>query len=200
MVVVISGPSGVGKSTICRRLLGRIPDAFLSVSCTTRTPGPGEVDGKDYWFIDRQQFEDGIRSGRFLEYAEVFGNLYGTPREPIQKAIQQGKVVVLEIDVQGGSQVKKVFPEAVLIFIMPPKEQALEDRLFGRAREDKATMERRLQQARKEIDAARRLYDHFVVNDELDKAVDEIVTIIEDRRRAVRSGLVEKSDDRGTQE
>lgn len=177
-MVVISGPSGVGKSTICRRLLQILPDGFLSISCTTRQPGPGEVDGRDYWFIPKERFEQMISNGMFLEYAEVFGNLYGTPRGPIEEALSAGRTVILEIDVQGGRQVKQAFADGVMVFIMPPQDQALWQRLVGRAREDRAAMARRLQKAREEIEAAKGLYEHFVVNDDLQKAVDQIIAII----------------------
>ncbi|MDH7599076.1 MAG: guanylate kinase [Sedimentisphaerales bacterium] len=197
VLVVVSGPSGVGKSTICKEVVKRLPSAFLSISCTTRPPGPGEVNGKDYWFISRDQFEQGIAQGRFLEYAEVFGNLYGTPREPIEQALGQGKVVILEIDVQGARQVKQVFPGALLVFIMPPKDVALKQRLQGRARDDQTTIERRLRQAQQEIEAAKGLYQYFIVNDDLDKTVDEVIAVIS---KIAGQALVENSDDRGSKE
>jgi len=177
-VVVISGPSGVGKGTICRELVRRLEDVFLSVSATTRPRAEAEVDGKDYWFISRQEFERRISQGLFLEYAEVFGNYYGTPRDAIDRALGQGRIVILEIDVQGGRKAKQAFPDAATIFILPPQGQALQQRLSGRGRDTAATMQHRLAKAEQEIAAARSCYEHFVVNDDLEKAVDQIVQII----------------------
>ncbi len=178
-LVVISGPSGVGKSTICRRIVQK-RDAFLSISATTRKPGASEQNGRDYWFISREEFEARKAGGEFLEYADVFGNYYGTPRPPVDKALAEGRTVILEIDVQGGLQVKQNCPEAVLIFILPPKPEDLQLRMSRRGRgEDEASRKRRLETAQKEIAAARKHYDYFVVNDNLDAAVQEVMDIID---------------------
>jgi len=177
-VVVISGPSGVGKGTICRELVRRLNDAYLSVSVTTRPRAKNEVDGKDYWFLSREEFERRIDQGAFLEYAEVFGNYYGTPKDKIEQALSQGRIVILEIDVQGGRQAKQAFPDARMIFILPPQGQVLHQRLSGRGRDDAVTMQRRLEKAEQETVAARSCYESFVVNDDLEKAIGQIVEII----------------------
>jgi len=180
-LVVISGPSGVGKSTICRRLVESAVggDVFLSVSCTTRRPGNAEVNGKNYRFIDRQEFEKRIAEDGFIEYADVFGNYYGTPRKPVEEALAAGQTVILEIDVQGGLQVKKQYPLAALIFILPPQAQDLLARMEGRRRgEDEQSKKRRLATAMREMSTAREKYDYFVVNDVLEYAVEEVKTII----------------------
>jgi guanylate kinase len=177
-LVVLSGPSGVGKSTICRRLVERL-GASLSVSATTRPRGRREVDGKDYWFLSREQFEDKIRCGEFLEYAEVFGNLYGTPADAVREMIAEGKTVILEIDVQGGRAVRKMFPKALLLFLLPPNMTALAERIQGRNRgEDAETLRRRLEAAQREIDEAKTFYTKMIVNDDLEKAIQEVVEAI----------------------
>ena len=144
---MISGPSGVGKGTICRELLKRLDNAYLSVSVTTRPRTPKEVDGKDYWFVSKDEFQRRIENGLLLEYAEVFGNFYGTPKDKVDEAIAAGKAVILEIDVQGGKQIKKMYPDTVMIFILAPTPKELAGRLLGRGRDDEETAKRRLSQA-----------------------------------------------------
>ncbi len=178
-LVIISGPSGVGKSTICGRVVKAL-DAFLSVSATTRFKGDSEVDGQNYWFLTTEEFESRIQQNEFLEYAKVFENYYGTPRQPVDDAVAAGRVVILEIDVQGALQVKKQRPEAVMVFILPPRKEVLEKRIDGRGRgEDAETKKRRLETAAAEIASAWQHYDHMVVNDDLDQAVQEVIDVIE---------------------
>ena len=178
-LVVISGPSGVGKSTITKAVISRLRDAYLSISMTTRPQAPGEQDGREYWFVSRDEFRKRIDAGLFLEHAEVFGNLYGTPRDKTEAALQAGKTVILEIDVQGGRQVKAIYPRAVMIFIMPPSTQTLADRIGRRGRESGEVVARRLRAAESEIAAAAECYDNKVVNDDLERAIDEVIRIIE---------------------
>jgi guanylate kinase len=178
-LVVLSGPSGVGKSTITNAVVSRLPDAYLSVSMTTRPQAPGEQDGREYWFVSRDEFRRRVEAGLFLEHAEVFGNLYGTPRDKTEAALAAGRTVILEIDVQGGKQVKAIFPRAVMIFILPPSSETLAERIGRRGRESGEIVARRLRAAQSEIAAAADWYDNKVVNDDLDRAIDEVIRIVE---------------------
>ncbi len=177
-LIIISGPSGVGKSTICKELVRRLDNVFLSVSTTSRPQKAGEENGREYWFVSREEFENRIKEGRFLEYAEVFGNLYGTEKEKVEQALNGGKQVILEIDVQGAVQVQRLYPQAKLIFILPPTQRELAERMNLRGREDAQTAEKRLNGAGIEIAAAWQYYEHMVINDDLEQAVKEIVQII----------------------
>lgn len=168
-LVVISGPSGCGKSTICKRLL-EDPRVVFSVSATTRAQRPGEVDGKDYHFIDKERFRGHIRAGDFIEWAEVHGNLYGTLRAPMDAALAAGKVYLVEIDVQGGAQLKALEIPGEYVFVAPPDMATLERRLIGRGTDAPEVIERRLGKAREEMRAIDK-YDHVVVNDDLEEAV-----------------------------
>jgi len=178
-VVIISGPSGVGKSTICRGVVKRLNNVCVSVSVTTRPKAESEVEGRDYWFISKEQFQKRINQGLLLEYAEVFGHLYGTPKDKVDEALQAGKTIVLEIDVQGAKQVKAIYPSAVMIFIFPPTQRELAERMNRRGREDAEAAEKRLGEADNEIAAAWQYYRHMVINDNLDQAVSEVVQIIQ---------------------
>jgi guanylate kinase len=177
-LVVISGPSGAGKSTICRQMLKRM-DAVLSVSATTRAKSAQETEGVDYRFITREEFLGRVKRNEFLEYAEVFGNLYGTPRDTVVQVLNDGKTVILEIDVQGGRQVRQNYPDVILIFIMPPHLDELVRRISGRARDSAEVAKKRLEAAQREIAEAKEFYEHTVVNDNLEKAINEVINIIE---------------------
>lgn len=177
-VVIVSGPSGVGKSTICKEAVKRLDNAYLSVSVTNRPKAESEVDGQDYWFISKEQFQHRVNKGLLLEHAEVFGHLYGTPKDEVEEALRAGKTTILEIDVQGAKQVKTKYPDAVMIFILPPTQKELVERMSGRGREDTETAEERLDEAGTEIAAAWQHYKHMVINDDLEQAISEVVQII----------------------
>ena len=169
-VLVVTGPSGVGKGTLIRRLLERRPDYRLSVSATTRRPRPGEVDGRDYHFLTEQEFERRLAAGDFLEHALYAGNHYGTLKEEVDRA--QGNLV-LEIEVEGARQVRKALPEATQVFIAPPSDETLRKRLEGRMTDSAEVIERRLARAKEEL-AARQEFKRVIVNDDLERAVDEL--------------------------
>ena len=174
VLFVFSGPSGVGKGTLKAKLFEEFADRIAySVSATTRGPREGEVDGKDYFFISRQEFERSVKNNEFLEHAEFAGNCYGTPRAYVEKLLDSGMNVVLEIDVQGALQVMKSMPECVSVFILPPSFEELEHRLRGRGTDDEASIARRLSNAASEIRQAH-WFDAWIVNDNLDKAYDEL--------------------------
>lgn len=181
-IVVISGPSGVGKSTICKALVERIDNVCRSISVTTRPQAKNEINGKDYWFVTKQQFQKKLDAGQLLEYAEVFENLYGTPKDKVEQAVNAGKTAILEIDVQGGKKIKKLYPDAVMIFIMPPARKDLAERMTRRARDDSQSAARRLGGAEAEIAAAKQYYEHFVVNDNLQKAINKVIKTIQQAR------------------
>jgi guanylate kinase len=172
-VLVVTGPSGVGKGTLIRKLLERRPDYALSVSATTRPPRPGEVDGRDYHFLTEQEFERRLAAGDFLEHALYAGNHYGTLRGEVERAPGN---LVLEIEVEGARQVRKALPEATQVFIAPPSDEALRERLEGRRTDSPEVIERRLARAREELDA-RAEFRRVIVNDDLDRAVDELVEL-----------------------
>ncbi len=185
--LIISGPSGVGKSTITNEVLSEL-DAVLSISMTTRPPAKTDVEGEHYYFVDEKTFRAAIDRGELLEWAEVFGNLYGTPRGPVEKRLAEGRIVILEIDIKGAEQVKAKMPDAYAIFIEAPSEQVLLHRLRTRKREDERTIQRRFAAAKQEIDQAHHggVYHAFLVNDNLDRAVTEAVALIrsEQKRRS----------------
>ena len=176
LLLVVSGPSGAGKSTICQTFVERYA-AELVVSCTTREPRNGETPDDDYIFISRDKFEQGIADDRFLEYAEVHNNLYGTPRAPVDRALAEGRDTILEIDVQGGLQVKQKMPEAVLVFVRTGSFSALQERLIGRGTDSEEVIEIRLNNARKELEVMDQ-YDYFLLNDCLESAMEDFAAIV----------------------
>jgi guanylate kinase len=181
-VIIVSGPSGVGKSTICKEILKKLDYVYMSVSVTTRPKSDAEVDGQDYWFVSEEEFKERIEKGLLLEHAEVFGHLYGTPKDKVDEALQAGKVVILEIDVQGAKIAKAFFPDAVMIFILAPSEKDLAERLNNRGREAGEVAKERLNGASTEIAAAWQHYKYMVINEDLQQAVNECVQIIENAR------------------
>jgi len=175
-MAVISGPSGSGKSTICKRLL-EDPRVVFSVSATTRARRPGEVDGRDYHFLAREEFKRRVERGEFIEHAEVYGNMYGTLRAPMEEVLASGNVYLLEIDVQGANQLRALGVPGTYVFIAPPDFEELRRRLAARGTETTEMLERRLHKAEDEW-RERVRYDHVVVNDDVDRAVGEIRTIL----------------------
>lgn len=175
--VVLSGPSGVGKTTIRQQLLSRYQDIVASISATTRPRRPGETHGKDYYFYTEEQFKSGIEQGLFLEWAMVHGNYYGTPRGPIEEKMEEGVDVLLVIDIQGGVQVKELYPEALLIFLLPPSMGELQQRISDRGTETIEVLRSRLANAEHELSYAQ-YYDYWVINRSLDEAVAQVRSII----------------------
>ncbi|HUU89619.1 MAG TPA: guanylate kinase [Phycisphaerae bacterium] len=182
-LVVVSGPSGAGKTTVCHTVAERL-GVPISTSATTRPRRPNEVDGRDYHFIGEEEFRRRIDQGRFVEWAEVFGQLYGTPIEELARADEAGNVLLLEIDVQGGIQIKKRFPDALAVLLLAPGLEALRRRLSLRGTEGREEAERRFAKAQKEIEMARRAgcYDVEVVNDRLADAVEKVIELVKTRR------------------
>lgn len=178
-LVVLAGPSAVGKSTVVSRLRGDVPDLYFSVSMTTRAPRPGEVDGTDYFFVSPEDFQSRIDAGEMLEWADIHGGLQrsGTPAGPVQEALEAGRPVLVEVDLVGARNIKRLMPEAQTVFLAPPSWDILVQRLTGRGTETPEVIERRLATAREELDAQGE-FDTVVVNDDVDEAVARIADIL----------------------
>lgn len=189
---VVTGASGTGKTTLVREALANVPGIGWSVSATTRAPRTGEVDGHDYHFVSKESFERKLERGELLEWAEVYGNYYGTLRAPVDQALARGESILLEIDVQGARQVRKAAPESILIFVLPPSIDALEKRLIGRATDDQATIARRVAEARQQLQGVGE-FDYVVINDVLASAHHrfQAVLVAELQRRHRHPKLVE---------
>lgn len=193
LLVVLSGPSGAGKDTVLRRLLEINPNVTLSVSATTRPPREGEENGKDYYFLSKTEFVQLISKNGMLEHAQYCDNYYGTPKGPVEEGMQKGRDVILEIEVQGGEQIRERNPESVSIFILPPSMKVLSHRLHKRGTEEEEIVAKRLATARKEIEQAEK-YDYVVINDDLEDCVRDICDILSaEKKKASRSGkLIEE--------
>lgn len=176
-LIVITGPSGVGKGTIVRSLMQRHPQLNVSISATTRQPRPGEVDGTDYYFISKEEFESAIARNEFLEWAQYAGNYYGTPKTKVAEQIERGNYIILEIELVGARAIAKIFPDALRIFILPPSIEELEQRIRIRGKNSEGSIAKRLEIATTEI-AASNEFDIKIVNEDLESAIAEIETVI----------------------
>ncbi len=190
-LIVLSGPSGAGKSTVVAKAMKQRSDMCFSTSVTTRQPRPNEEDGKDYFFIDQDRFDEMVRQGDLLEHAVYVSNSYGTPRKYVEEKISEGMNVILDIEVQGALQVHRNYPDAVMIFLVPPSLRELEKRLRARGTESDQTVEARLSRAKQEYQAAD-FYDYIIINDDADTAADELISILtaESCRFAKRSSVL----------
>lgn len=189
LLLIISGPSGVGKTTITRGVERSISGAVFSVSCTTRPKTPADVEGVDYHFIDDAAFEAMKARGEFIETADIYGKKYGTPRAWVEEQVRRGRLVILEIDVEGAKQVKKKMPAAFGVFILPPTEEVLLTRLRSRKREDESSIQRRFAEAKREMESARAsgVYNVFLVNDVVDESIERAAGLVETERQRRRS-------------
>lgn len=181
LILVISAPSGAGKTTLCKRLLQASSSFISSVSFTTRRPRRNEIEGVDYYFVSQKEFQKMIEKRRFIEWTEVHGRLYGTSANLLDQAVKEEKDVLLEVDVKGGAEIKKNYPQAVLIFLLPPSWQELEKRLANRRTEDEEKLARRIKQAKREIKYAPH-YDYLIVNDDINRALEDLSAIIQAER------------------
>lgn len=177
LLIVISGPSGVGKGTVCDHIVNSTDNIFLSVSATTRAPRPGEIEGKNYYFISKGNFEKMIEDDQLFEWANFCGNYYGTPKAPVEEMINKGKNVILEIELQGAMKVREKHPEGVYIFVFPPSFEELTKRLSGRGTESEDIIQKRLEKAKYELSMCDK-YNYFVINDKVGKTAEEIKAII----------------------
>lgn len=188
LLIVLSGPSGAGKGTVCKALLPKMPTTHYSVSCTTRQPREGEVEGVNYFFKTVEEFKEMVANDELLEYAEVYTNYYGTPRKYVEETLEAGENVVLEIDIQGALQVKKRFPHGVFIFLIPPSLSELKSRIIGRGTETEESFNRRFGAAAEEMSYISE-YDYVVVNDEVANACEKIRAIITTELCSVKRNL-----------
>lgn len=188
VLVVVSGFSGAGKGTIMKSLMAKYDNYALSVSATTRSPRPGEEDGREYFFRTREEFEEMIRQDQLIEYAQYVENYYGTPRTYVEEQLAAGRDVILEIEIQGARKIKKKFPEAVLVFVTAPSMAELEGRLVGRGTESQEVIRQRLARAAKEAEGVEE-YDYLLVNDDLEKAVDTLHDIIQSEHHSMKRNL-----------
>lgn len=177
LLIIISAPSGTGKSTLCRKLINNLPNAYYSVSVTTRNPRRGEVQGKDYFFVSRNEFKQKIKRGELAEWALVYGHYYGTPKNFLEKNLVEGKDIILDIDVRGAMKLKKRYPEAVFIFLASPSFSELKRRIKGRSKDSEAAIRKRLTNARWEIGQIES-YDYLVINDRLVDAFRRVKSIV----------------------
>lgn len=183
LLIVISGPSGAGKGTVCKALIKK-HHLWISVSATTRAPRAGEIEGESYYFITRDEFHSRVSNGEFLEHAEVYGNFYGTPKPNVMEKLEEGMDVILEIDIQGALKVKDTYPEGVFIFLMPPSMEELKNRIINRGSETKESLMTRFKSAYKEINYVSK-YNYAVINDTVDEAVKKIECILTAERCSV---------------
>ncbi|HJG97551.1 MAG TPA: guanylate kinase [Romboutsia timonensis] len=194
LLLVVSGPSGAGKGTICKALLNKNDKIKLSVSATTRKPRNGEVHGVNYFFIEKEEFTKMVENGEFLEHAQIYDNFYGTPKAAIIECLEKGQDVILEIEMQGARQIKEVYPEGVFIFVLPPSLEELKSRIVGRGTETQEEIEKRFSCAFEEINQIVN-YDYFIVNEDIEKSVNDVEAIILSEKNKVtryKNNIIDK--------
>lgn len=177
LLVVVSGPSGTGKGTLCKELRRQVPELQYSISVTTRPPRPGEKDGVNYYYLSKEKFEEMLANDEFLEWAKVYDNYYGTPKKKVMEVLEKGEDILLEIDIQGALQIMKQFPQGVFIYIVPPSIEELERRIVNRGTDSAEVIKKRLSCVEEELSYMSE-YDYIVVNDEVEKAVEKLKAII----------------------